>query len=775
MGIHGSRRNTQALCDVLVGTTFRDQCQDLHLTRAHLHFHTPRLVLGYRNERTAMSARRPTNGCNDVTDCVIAPYGEWPSPVGAGDVARARVRVEYPTVRAGRAWWQETPPGRDGRTTVIRRDPDGSRVSVIPDGYEPRSRVHEYGGRSYLPVPSASGDGWSVVFANYTDQRLYLVGEGVDPIPLTPVPLVESGSRYADFVPSPDGSQVWCVREENPAEGRPVRAIVSVPMDGSGATNPAAVRELVTGADFLAFPTPSPDGTHLAWICWHRPDMPWDATELRVARLDPVGPVTGRRLLGGPAESVVAPTWLDNETLYVISDRTGWWNVHSIGLADERPRIICALAEEFAEPLWNLGERPFTVLPGGELAVVHGRGALRLGVLDPDTGAITDVETPYTAFAPGVSADGYSIGCVAAGPESPACVLVVDLIQDRYEVVGTELDVTAYRGYLPTAEAVEFVDDAGAPIHAFVYPPSNSCCQGPEDALPPYVVWVHGGPTGHETGTFDLGKVYFTSRGIGVLDVNYGGSSGYGRAYRNRLRNNWGVVDVADAVAAARALVAAGRADGGRLAIRGASAGGWTALVAVTSGIARHGAVFAAATSYFGVTNLELLTAHTHDFESHYFDSLVGPLPESADCYRARSPHGHVTSLTCPVLLLQGLLDPVVPPDQSVALLAELTEHGIEHRYLSFGNEAHGFRRQETIQACFDTELSFYGRIFGFIPSSHSTIQSTRSTGRQKTPSRPPSQVGEVVDDQTAPSLLSLITHRKYHQEFPTCCYSDLP
>jgi len=676
-----------------------------------------------------MNARRPDEWmCDNVTGRVIAPYGEWPSPVSAGDVARARVRIAYPTVRAGRVWWQEIPPRQDGRTTVIRRNPDGSRVSVIPDGYEPRSRIHEYGGRSYLPVPSASGDGWSVVFANYADQRLYLVGDGADPIPLTPAPHVESGLRYADFVPSPDGSQVWCVREEHPGEGRPVRTIVSVPMDGSGATDPAAVRELVITADFLAFPTPSPDGTHLAWICWRRPDMPWDATELRVARLDPAGPVTGRKLLGGPAESVLAPVWRDDETLYVISDRTGWWNVHSIGLADRQPLAVRALAEEFAGPLWNLGERPLTILPAGELAVVHGRGTLRLGVLDPDTGTISDIETPYTAFAPDLSADGYFIGCVAAGPQSPDCVLVVDLLQDRHEVVRTELDTIAHQAYLPTAQAVEFVDKSGESIHAFVYPPSNPACQSSNDAPPPYVVWVHGGPTGHVTGVFDLGKAYFTSRGIGVLDVNYGGSSGYGRAYRNRLRNNWGIVDVADAVSAAQALVAEGQADGSRLAIRGASAGGWTALVAVTSGIARHGAVFAAATSYFGVTNPETLARDTHDFEAHYFESLIGPLPESADRYRARSPHGHVTSLTSPVLLLQGLRDPVVPPAQAVTMLAELAEHGIEHRYLSFSNEAHGFRHPDTICACLEAELSFYGRVFGFTPSSHSPIQSTQPT-----------------------------------------------
>ncbi|MFE9748332.1 S9 family peptidase [Saccharothrix saharensis] len=655
-----------------------------------------------------------------MSDPAVAPYGEWASPISAADVAAARIRVGFPVRFAGETYWQETPPDGGGRTTVVRRATDGTCAPVIPPGYEARTRVHEYGGRSYHLVPTPPGE-WAVVFANYGDQRLYLVRstDPASPMPLTPQSEDEAGLRYADFTSSPDGAELWCVREAHERDRPPERAIVAVPLDGSAAEDRGAVRELVTDGDFLAFPTPSPDGIHLAWISWNRPNMPWEASELRVGRIDGSGPVEGRPLMGGPTESVLAPVWRDRDSLYAVSDRSGWWNVHLIDLAGQVSNV-CPVEEEFAEPLWSLGGRPFALRPDGKLVVLHGTGALRLAVLDPRNGRLEDVPSPYTAFAPTLSVEGDSLCGVAQKTHSPGGVVVMDLAHGLQELVRAETDASPPAAYLPAVEAVEFTHAGGESVHAFRYPPTNPDFRGPDDELPPYVVWAHGGPTGHVTDAFDIAKAYFTSRGIGVLDVNYGGSSGYGRAYRGRLRGNWGVTDAADVAAAARLLVARGLADGRRLAVRGASAGGWTALVAVTSGTGRLGAVFAAATSYFGVTDASLLAAHTHDFEAGCFDWLLGPLPKSAYLYRERSPLGHVNSSTCPVLLLQGLEDPVVPPSQSQLLIDELVEHGIEHSYVAFEQESHGFRRPETVRACFEAELAFYGRVLGFTPSRHS-------------------------------------------------------
>ena len=417
--------------------------------------------------------------------------------------------------------------------------------------------------------------------------------------PLTPEPAEPGALRYADFVLSPDSSEIWCVREQH-EEDRVRRAIVAVPLDGSAADDPAAVRELVSGADFYAFPTPSPDGSRLAWICWNHPRMPWDGSELRVAVMEDGVPGRGTLIKGGVAESVLAPCWRDETSLYVVSDWSGWWNIYQVGLYGEPPQALYPAEEEFASALWQLGGRPFAVLGDGRLAVVHGQGDLRLGVLDPESGELADLDIPYTAFGTSVSADGTVVVGVAGGPATPQGVVRVDTVTGRTEALRRELDEVPDAAYLPIPDAVEIEGPFGRVVHAIVYPPSNPAATAPDGELPPYVVWVHGGPTSHVTSVLDLEKAYFTSRGIGIIDVNYGGSTGHGRGYRERLRRQWGIVDVEDAIAAARGLAARGDADPQRLAIRGGSAGGWTALCAVTTGAAAHGTVFSAAASYFG-------------------------------------------------------------------------------------------------------------------------------------------------------------------------------
>ncbi|MBV9207961.1 MAG: S9 family peptidase [Actinobacteria bacterium] len=661
-------------------------------------------------------------------------YGEWPSPIGSADVARMQVVLSFPAIDATGVWWQESRPAEGGRLAVVCQGPDGIRRDLLPMPWNARTRVHEYGGQSYLPVPGG------FVFANFGDQRLYRSGipadrEGpgmsslpsrIEPAPLTPAPGAEAADRFAGFVLSPGGDEVWCVRERH-AGGRITRAIVAVPLDGSAAGDPAAVRVLVSGSGFYACPAPSPDGTRLAWICWDHPRMPWDGTELRVAALDGALPVSDKSqqqlIMGCATESVLAPVWRDDRSMYAISDRSGWWNLYRADLL-AFPQPLCPREEEFAEPLWQLGQRPYAVLGDGRIAVTHGAGETRLGVLDPDTGDLTDLDLPYQVFA-GFSAAGRTAITIAGGPAVPMTVIAVDIppkgggdqaagARELSRSTGSLPDAA----YLPVPRAAELTGPSGSVVHALVYPPAHPAARGPDGERPPYIVWVHGGPTAQAVARLDLGKAFFTSRGIGIIDVNYGGSSGYGRAYRERLRGQWGVVDVADVMTAALALAKAGEADGSRLGIRGGSAGGWTALTAVTSGIglAATTGVFAAAASYYGVSDLRGLAAQTHDFESRYLDGLVGPLPECEALYAERAPVGHVTDATCPVLLLQGLDDPVVPPAQAESIAADLAAHGIRYAYITFEGESHGFRKAENIAAALEAELSFYGQIMGFTP-----------------------------------------------------------
>lgn len=636
------------------------------------------------------------------------PYGSWPSPITAAQIAAGRVRLSFPIVTGEQVWWQEDRPAEGGRTTIMRAG-DGPPEELLPAPWSARTRVHEYGGLSYLPV-----SGEAFVFANLADQRIYFARAG-DPVPITPEPGAGAGSpRYADFVLSPGGDEVWCVREQHRG-GKVSRAIVAVPLDGSASGDPAQVRLLVSGSDFYAYPTPSPDGAYLAWICWNHPHMPWDGTELRVAPIEDGNPGKARLLKGSNRESVLAPLWKDNQRLYVATDGPGWWNIYEVGL-DGRPTVALYPAEEeFADPLWQLGARPFARLADGRLAVRHGQGGARLALIDPETGELTDAETPFSVFAESLSADGMIVAGIGGSPVEPQSVIRFDAGSGGSAVLRAELGEVPDRGFLPEPRQLTLDGPYGRSVHTIIFPPKNPEVKGPSGELPPYIVWVHGGPTSHVTERLSLEKAYFTSRGIGIIDVNYGGSSGYGRSYRNRLNREWGVVDVADAKEAARSLARAGLADGARLGIRGGSAGGWTALAAVTTG-AVSDPVFAAAVSYYGVADLRALAEHTHDFESRYLDGLVGPLPAFDSVYAERAPLGHVSDSTCPVLLLQGLDDPVVPPVQSEAIAADLAAHGIRHAYLAFEGESHGFRRTETMIAALEAELSFYGQIMGFEP-----------------------------------------------------------
>ncbi|GLW97962.1 prolyl oligopeptidase family serine peptidase [Microtetraspora sp. NBRC 16547] len=630
------------------------------------------------------------------------PYAAWPSPISTTDVARSGLSLGFPTVLGEDLWWEEDRPAEGGRRTVVHRDADGILHELLPAPWDARTRVHEYGGRSYAVVP-----GRGVLFAHHRDQRLYLAAPGTEPWPLTPEPGRPCGLRYADLLvhDGPDGPEVWCVRERHHDDGAVSRSIVSIPLtERPGSPVPDGIVARVSGNDFYASPTLSPDGRHLAYICWDHPRMPWSGTELRVTRLS-----DGRTwtVAGGAEESVLAPCWRDDRTLYFVSDRSGWWNLYQAGVLDGSCRALHPAEEEFAGPLWQLGGRPYQPLDDGRIAVLHGRGDLRLSVLDPATGTLSDVEAPYSGWAPALACDGRTVAGIAYGPRLPRAVVRLDGRSGRVEWLCGDTAELPDAAYLPTPRAVEIESGAGRAgrvVHAYLYPPSGpGALDAADAAATPYVVFVHGGPTGHATTELSLEKAFFTSRGIGVLDLNYGGSTGYGRAYRERLRGQWGVIDVEDAVAAARWLAAENLADPARIAIRGGSAGGWTVMAACCASD-----VFAGGVSIAGVSALAPLVAATHDFESRYIDWLVGP----ETLYGSREPLARAGEIDCPMLLMQGLADPVVPPAQSEAFADELSARGVPCTYLAFEGESHGFRRHETRATALAAELSFYRQIF---------------------------------------------------------------
>jgi dipeptidyl aminopeptidase/acylaminoacyl peptidase len=641
------------------------------------------------------------------------PYGAWPSPISAADRARGNLSLSFPDTvgDSGEVWWVEGRPDEAGRQVIVRAGPDGQPTDLLPAPWNARTRVHEYGGRPWLAVPPPGGGrgdgGAALVFANFADQRLYRLDPGAaEPVPITPEPVAPATDRYADYTLAADGTEIWCVRESHAADGAVSRALVAVPVDGAGAP-----RELLRDGHFLAHPRISPDGRRLAWLRWDHPRMPWDGTELRVADLAPGGGVgEPRTVLGGPAESVLQPEWADAGTLYAISDRSGWWNLYALPAAGGEPRPLCPAAEEFGGPLWHLGATWYVLLPGGRVAVRHGTDTYAVGLLDPDTGALVDLDLPYTAWS-GLSGDGTALTAVVAGPKSGPQLIRVDPRSGKSAVLRHAVDDLPDAAYLPVPRSEVVPGAGGREVHVHIYPPTHPTARAPEGDKPPYVVHVHGGPTSQSLAALNVGVAYCTSRGIGVLHVNYGGSTGYGREYRERLRGQWGVVDVEDAVAAALALAESGEADRNRLAISGGSAGGWTTLAALV-----RTDVFACGVSYFGVAELERFVADTHDFESRYLDGLIGPLPQARAVYAERAPLSHVDDLSCPVLLLQGAEDKVVPPSQAEMFVAALARKGIPHAYLLFDGEGHGFRRADSMITATEAELSFYGQVLGFDP-----------------------------------------------------------
>ncbi|WP_411074428.1 LpqB family beta-propeller domain-containing protein [Streptomyces sp. cmx-4-7] len=650
-----------------------------------------------------------------------AAHGSWPSPVDAALAAAHDGRPEYPGAVGDELWWTAPRPAEDGRRALVRRRADGTEETVLPAPWNVRSRVVEYGGRPWAAADRPGG-GPLVVFCHFPDQRLYAyepdAGPRAEPRPLTPVSAVGGGLRWVDPVVHPDRGEVWCVLEEftGPAPTDVRRVPAAVPLDGSAAGDRTAVREL-TGERhrFVTGPRLSPDGTRAAWIGWDHPRMPWDGTEVLLAEVAPDGTFRdARTVAGGPAESIPQVDWDAAGRLLLVSDRTGWWNLYRAAVGDDgalsEPVPLRPRPEEFGGPLWKIGLTWFAPLENGLVAVVHGVGTTSLGILDPERGDLVDAVGPWTEWAPSLAVHGTRVVGVAAGPRSSYEVVELDTRTGRARVVGAPHTDAVDPAYYPEPRVRTFTGPGGREIHAQVYPPRHPGITGPEGERPPYVIRAHGGPTGHAPLVLDLEIAYFTSRGIGVAEVDYGGSTGYGREYRERLREQWGVVDVEDCAAVATALAAEGTADPARLAVCGGSAGGRTAAASLTDTD-----VYACGTIAYPVLDLRSwATGETHDLESQYLHGLVGPLDRVPGRYEERSPVEHVDRITAPFLLLQGLDDVICPPAQAERFLSRTAGRGVPHAYLAFEGEGHGFRGAATLVRALKAELSLYAEVFGF-------------------------------------------------------------
>jgi dipeptidyl aminopeptidase/acylaminoacyl peptidase len=621
----------------------------------------------------------------------VAPYGSWRSPISSDLIVRGVVGLGGVVLDGRDVYWMEIRPGEGGRSVVVRRTPDGRTEDVTPQPFNARTRVHEYGGGDF-----AVHDG-TVYFSNFADQRIYRRAPGGEPEPLTP----ETGRRYADMVIAQDSRRLIAVLEDH-AEHDPVNEIVGVDLEDG------EERVLVSGNDFYSSPRLSPDGRRLAWLTWNHPNMPWDGTELKVCDLGPDGsPENVEQVAGGRDESIFQPEWSPDGTLHFISDRTGWWNLYREGRAEP----LCEMEAEFGLPQWTFGMSTYAFVAPGRIACSYTeRGSSRLAILDTQTGDLKPLETPYSSISH-VRAGEEAGGVIFRGssPTEPACIVRLDPSTGHHEVLRMAGDLEIDPGYLSVPESVEFPTENGRTAYAFFYPPKNKDNAAPDGELPPLLVMSHGGPTAATTTALDPGIQYWTSRGIAVLDVNYGGSTGYGREYRRRLDGMWGVVDVEDCANGAKYLAGRGLVDGGRLMITGGSAGGYTTLCALT-----FKDTFAAGASHFGVSDVEALARETHKFESRYLDNLIGPHPERADLYRDRSPIHFTDRLSCPVIFFQGLEDEVVPPSQAETMFAALKAKGLPVSYVPFEGEQHGFRRAENIKRALDGELYFYSRVFGF-------------------------------------------------------------
>jgi dipeptidyl aminopeptidase/acylaminoacyl peptidase len=593
-------------------------------------------------------------------------------------------------------YWVEIRPTESGRSVIVKRDAHGVVTDITPPPFNARTRVHEYGGGDY-----AVRDG-AVYFSNFSDQRLYLRSREADLQPITPA----SQMRYADMITDPARGRLICVREDHTVAGREaVNTLVGIKLDG----NETLGDVLVSGNDFYSSPRVSPDGSRLAWLTWNHPNMPWDGCELWIGTLNDSGLIdVSRRVAGGPDESIFQPEWSPDGTLYFVSDRSGWWNLHRTG-SDGSIEALGEMQAEFGMPQWGFGMSTYAFESAEIIVCTYvEKGISRLALLNTGTKEFEPIDSPYTDLRFVRAVPGYAV-MRAGSPTAAPAIVKLELETRTFAVLRRSSNLEIDEGYLSSPQAVEFPTEHELTAHGFFYPPKNRDYRANDDERPPLLVQSHGGPTAAATTALSLSFQYWTSRGIAVLDVNYGGSTGFGRAYRERLKDKWGIVDVDDCANGARYLVGQAQVDGDRLMITGGSAGGYTTLCALT-----FRDTFNAGASHFGVSDAEALAKETHKFESRYLDRLMGPYPEKREIYFARSPINFAERLSCPVIFFQGLEDKVVPPNHAEVMVEVLREKGVPVAYLPLEGEQHGFRQAKNIKRALDGELYFYSRVFGF-------------------------------------------------------------
>jgi dipeptidyl aminopeptidase/acylaminoacyl peptidase len=631
-----------------------------------------------------------------MTEKKVASFGSWRSPITSDLIVSGAIGLGGVAVEGETVFWLESRPSEGGRNVLVKRSPEGTVSDITPPPFNIRTRVHEYGGGSFL---LAEG---TVYFSNFADQRIYKQALNSEPQPLTS----ENQFRYADAVFDRQRTRLICVGEDhsNP-DSEPVNSLVAVDI------NSGEVTPLIAQSDFYSSPRLSADGSQLAWIEWSHPYMPWDNTRLQIATLNKDGSLANITCIaGGEDESICAPLWSPDGVLYFVSDRNNWWNLYRY--QNGSIEALCEMEAEFGYPHWVFGVQPYLFKSSDEIICTYSQnGSTQLALLNVKTKQLEPIDTPFTSISSLTLNDNF-LYFIAGSPTETTQLIQLNLKTGNWQTLKRSSSLDVDSGYLSVPEQLEFPTSDGKTAYAWYYPPQNRDYIAPEGELPPLLVKSHGGPTAAASATFNLRIQYWTSRGFAFVDVNYGGSTGYGREYRQRLNKKWGIVDVDDCTNAAKYLAQQHRVDGDKLAIAGGSAGGYTTLAALT-----FRDVFKAGASYYGVSDLEALATDTHKFESRYLDGLIGDYPAEKEIYVARSPIHFTDRLSCPVIFFQGLEDKVVPPNQAEAMVEALKTKGLPVAYVPFEGEQHGFRRAENIKRALDAEFYFYSRVFGFEPA----------------------------------------------------------
>ena len=631
----------------------------------------------------------------------VSPYGSWKSPITSDLIVSGTVGLGQIAIDGDDIYWLEGRPSEAGRSVIVRRTPDGKITDVTPAPFNVRTRVHEYGGGSFVVSAGV------VYFSHFTDQRIYCQTLDSQPEALTPA----ADCGYADAIVDRQKNRLICVREDRTGDGESVNTIVSINL-----ANGEDIQILTQGDDFYASPRLSPDGSQLCWISWNHPNMPWDGTELWVTQINADGSLGEKNLVAGAVdESIFQPEWSLDGVLYFVSDKSNWWNLYRTPLNPPLVRgeagiePLCEMAAEFGLPQWVFGMSTYAFVSETKIICTYTQqGKWHLASLDLTAKQLTKIETPYTDIS-SVKALGEIVVFLAGSPTGSAAIVQLNLATSQLEILRKSSDLSIDPGDLSVPEPIAFPTENGLTAFGFFYSPQNRDFAAPAGEKPPLVVKSHGGPTAATSSSMSLKIQYWTSRGFAVLDVNYGGSTGYGREYRKRLQDSWGIVDVDDCANGAKYLAQKGLVDGDKMAIAGGSAGGYTTLCAL---IFRD--VFKAGASYYGVSDLEALVRDTHKFESRYLDGLIGPYPERKDLYIARSPIHSAERLSCPVIFFQGLEDKVVPPNQAEMMVEILKAKGLPVAYVAYVGEQHGFRRAQNIKRTLDGEFYFYSRVFKF-------------------------------------------------------------